>query len=409
MPDPSTLAPASVLPQVASETRFVNGMRLSARQWLAVAALVTIALLGVPPLWRKVERFETGLGYRIPYSLSSDYWLYERRLQRVNAGNIPLLGDSVVWGEYVRPDGTLSHFLDAESGQPGRFVNAGVNGLFPLAFEGLIRDYGESLRHRKVILHCNVLWMSSPKADLRTRKEERFNHADLVPQFSPRIPCYKADLNKRLAIVVERHSSFLQWANHLRVAYFEQKNVLAWTLEEESSTPPSYPNAFKNPLGQITMTVPPEPVDDPDRGPTAPRHTPWSTTGEGSTRFEWVELEDSLQWAAFRRLANLLRSRGNDVLVVIGPFNEHIMAAENHPAFHRLRDGIADWLAKNRMPHVVPAALPSSLYADASHPLTQGYQLLANRLYGDPVFRKWLESGPAAPTAPNSSAQPNGP
>ena len=182
--------------------------------------------------------------------------------------------------------------------------------------------------------------MSSPKADLSTEKEERFNHADLVPQFSPRIPCYKADLNHRLAAVVERHFTFSQWANHLQVAYFGQKNILTWTLEEDSSTPPRYPNAYKNPFTQITLTVPSEPADDPERGPASPRHKPWSTTGEGSTRFEWVELDQSLQWAAFQRLVKLLQSRGNDVLVVVGPFNEHIMAEENRPAFRpRLRDG----------------------------------------------------------------------
>ena len=107
-------------------------------------------------------------------------------------------------------------------------------------------------------------------------------------------------------------------------------------------------------------------------------------------RFEWVELEQSLQWAAFQRLVKLLQSRDNDVLVVIGPFNEHIMAAESRQVFRRLRDGISEWLMKNRVQHVVPATLPSALYADASHPLTDGYQMLASRLSGDATFQKWL-------------------
>jgi len=96
-----------------------------------------------------------------------------------------------MWGEYVLPDGTLSHFLNEQSGQPPMFVNAGVNGLFPLALEGLVRYYGGPLRGRKVLVHCNALWMSSPKADLRTEKEERFNHADLVPQSSRAFPVTK--------------------------------------------------------------------------------------------------------------------------------------------------------------------------------------------------------------------------
>src|SRR5438876_404124 len=157
----TTATPATTIPPVAiAEPRFVNAMRLSARQWFAVVAIVAFVLLATPWLWQKAERFDAGADYRIPYALSKDYWLYERRLERITPTNIAVIGDSVIWGEYVRPDGTLPHFLNEQSRLPGKFVNAGVNGLFPLAFEGLVRDYGAPLRHRKVILHCNVLWMS---------------------------------------------------------------------------------------------------------------------------------------------------------------------------------------------------------------------------------------------------------
>jgi len=343
-------------PSTISDTPFVNEVRLNARHWIVASGILAMIVLLTPALWKKLERFEPGPDYRIPYALSKDYWLYERRLQQIAPTNVVVLGDSVVWGEYVRPDGTLSHFLNEQSGQPGRFVNGGVNGLFPLAFEGLIRCYGKPLSHHKVILHCNVLWMSSPKADLRTDKEERFNHA-----------------------------------------YFGQKSIPNWTLEDDGRDPPHYPNSYKNPFAQITFMIPTEPAVDPERGPNSPRHKPWSTTGtsgspgEGSTRFEWVELDQSLQWAAFQRLVKLLQSRDNDVLVVVGPFNENIMAGENRPAFRRLRDGIVDWLVKNHVPHVVPVSLPSALYADASHPLTEGYEQLASRLYGDAIFRNWLK------------------
>ena len=376
------------------ETPFVNEMRLNARHWAAVFVILTMILVATPRIWTKLERFQTGRDYRIPYALSKDYWLYERRLEQIASTNVVVLGDSVMWGEYVLPEGTLSHFLNDQSGRPGKFVNAGVNGLFPLALEGLVRYYGGPMRGRKVIVHCNALWMSSPKADLRTEKEERFNHAELVPQFFPRIPCYKADLNHRLSAVVERNFPFSQWVTHLQNTCFGQKSILNWTLEEDSNDPPHYPNAYKNPFAQITFTIPPEPADDPERGPGSPRHKPWSGTsgspGEGTTRFEWVDLDQSLQWAAFQRLVKLLESRDNDVLVLVGPFNEHIMAEENRPAFRRLRDGIADWLEKNHVPHVVPATLPSVLYADASHPLTEGYQRLAKELWGDAQFRDWL-------------------
>ena len=61
------------------------------------------------------------------------------------------------------------------------------------------------------------------------------------------------------------------------------------------------------------------------------------------------DLDHSLQWAAFQRLVTLLQSRGHDVLVMVGPFNEHIMAADNRSVFHRLRHGIADWLVKTQV------------------------------------------------------------
>ena len=149
----------------------MNEIRLSLKQWIATFLVLLVIIEAVPLIWRHVERFDTGPDYRIPYSLSKDYWLFNRRMRQVaGANNIIVLGDSVVWGEYVLPDGTLSHFLNAEAGTPDRFINGGINGLFPLAEEGLIKYYGQPLRNQKILLHCNLLWMTSPKADLSTAK-----------------------------------------------------------------------------------------------------------------------------------------------------------------------------------------------------------------------------------------------
>lgn len=377
------------VPQVGLDTVFVNELRLTGRQWLLVGGIVLAFVLLAPRVWRAAERFDTGPDYRLPYVLSKDYWLYERRLGELPANRTVLIGDSVVWGEYVLPDGTLSHFLNQEAGQPDAFVNAGVNGLFPLALEGLVEHYGGALRHRKVILHCNLLWMSSPKADLSTKKEERFNHARLVPQFTPSLPCYRADASERLGIVMERNFPVLSWVNHLQCVSFNQKSIPDWTLEPGTGEVPTHPNAYKNPLAQLTLHVPAAPAADPERGPASARHKPWSTTGEGSTRFEWMPLEASLQWVAFQRLTRLLRARGNDMLVVIGPFNEHMMAEDNRAAYRQLRDGVAAWLKENQVPAIVPEPLASPLYADASHPLTEGYRVLARQLQSDPAFQAW--------------------
>lgn len=370
----------------------VNEVRLNGRQWLAVGLILFLTAQLLPRVWERLERFDQGSDYRIPYSLSKDYWIYSRRVRQVSEPkSVLVLGDSVVWGEYVLPDGTLTHFLNDKTGAPNRFINAGVNGLFPLALEGLVRYYGKPIRQRKVILHCNVLWMTSPKADLSTDKEEKFNHAGLVPQFVPRIPCYKADASTRLTAVVERNSRFLAWVNHLQNAYFDQRSILGWTLTDDGGDPPHYPNSWKNPLAQIRWSVPVAPAIDPQRGPQSPRHRAWSAGGARPTRFDWVALDRSLQWQAFQRLVRLLQERNNNVLVVLGPFNESMLSDDNQGAYLKIRDGIDQWLTELQVPHVLPESLPSALYADASHPLTEGYQMLAQRLQSDPKFSKWLQ------------------
>ena len=372
-------------------TSFVNEIRLTALEWLAVIIGVTLTFTLTPKVWTRLEPLATGADYRIPYVLSKDYWLYERRLRGISPTDIVLLGDSVVWGEYVQADGTLSHFLNGQTQSRRSFVNAGVNGLFPLALEGLASGYMSPLKNRRLVVHCNLLWMSSPKADLSAEKEDQFNHADLVPQFSPRIPCYRADLSHRLAVGVERIVPFLQWSKHLQTAYFGQKNIPQWTLEDDNQDPPHAINAYRNPLAAITLQIPKEPFPDPERGQSSPRHKPWSTNGIGSARFEWVNSDQSLQWRAFQRLVQLLRSRENDVFVVVGPFNEHLLADDNRASYRHWRETVMEWLKSHQIPHSIPEALPSLLYADASHPLTEGYRVLAERLIQDRTFENWLE------------------
>jgi hypothetical protein len=370
------------LKQTTEEPFSSNEMRLDARQWFVALAIVALAMWLTPPLWERVEQFNTGPDYRMPYSLSKDYWLYSRRLCQVcDPNRVIVLGDSVVWGEYVLRDGTLPHFLDREAGEQNHFINAGVNGMFPLALEGLIEHYAPSLHGQRVILHWNALWMTSPKTDLSTDEEEPFNHSRLVPQFSPRIPCYKADANERLSALVEQRLDFVSWVGHLQNAYFGQKGILNWTLE----------NPIGNPLLQFRWRVPSAVRDDAKRGPRSPRHKPWSKDGEGKTHFEWVAPGSSLQWGTFQRLVGTLRERGNDVLVVIGPFNEHLMAKETRPAYQKLHEEVAAWFAQHEVPYLLPELLPSALYADASHPLTEGYELLAKRIHGDVKFQKWLQ------------------
>ncbi|MBE3135143.1 MAG: hypothetical protein IMZ55_16880, partial [Acidobacteria bacterium] len=102
--------------------------------------------------------------------------------------------------------------------------------------------------------------------------------------------------------------------------------------------------------------------------------------------FAWVALDTSLQWRSFRRAVEILRGRGNRVLVLVGPFNEHLLEDASRAVYAGRKRQAEAWLRENGVPCIVPEALPSHLYADASHPLADGYALLARQLFEDNTF-----------------------
>jgi hypothetical protein len=68
-----------------------------------------------------------------------------------------------------------------------------------------------------------------------------------------------------------------------------------------------------------------------------------------------------------------------------------MLVEDNRVAYRKLRGEIGEWLERNHILNAMPELLPSELYADASHPLTQGYRMLAERIHADPKFRSWLK------------------
>ena len=88
----------------------------------------------------------------------------------------------------------------------------------------------------------------------------------------------------------------------------------------------------------------------------------------------------------------LLQSRRNDVLVIVAPFNEHMIADKGLAGYTAIHDGAVQWLREKSVPCVTPPELPSELYADASHPLTNGYELLAKSVFKAEVFQKWVRA-----------------
>jgi hypothetical protein len=349
-------------------------VRLSSRQWIAVALIVLVTFALAPSVWQRAEPLPAGADERIPYDLSNDYWLFGRyAAQAGERGDTLLVGDSVIWGEYVTKHETLSHYLNAQP-SAARFANLGADGTHPVALAGLIEYYGGDIARRSVVLHCNLLWTASKKHDLQTEKEFRFNHPQLVPQFVPRIPCYGEPYSRRLSIAIEREIPFFAWANHVRLAYFGKGDLPAWTME----------HPYGDPMAALRPNM--------DRPEGSPAHEPisWTARGIEKQSLAWVDLDTSLQWRYFRRTVELLRARGNRVFVVVGPFNEHMLEEKSRETYGDRRRAVEAWLEGQGIPHFAPALLPSELYADASHPLAGGYAQLAQQLLANEAFVRFL-------------------
>jgi len=348
-----------------------NAVRLLGRQWLLVGAVLLALLALAPTAWKRIERFEPGADYRIPYALGSDYWLYARHANVVNGQQrIPLIGDSVIWGHYVPLDQTLSHHLNALLGRE-EFANLGLDGTHPAALTGLTQFYTGNLAGRTVVLHFNPLWITSTKHDLATEKEFHFNHPNLVPQFETKIPCYKAPVSDRLRIVAGNCVPFLNWTAHLRIACFGGADLQRWTLQ----------NPYMNPATALAGGVPAPKQAAPEES------TSWLDRGARTRAVAWVDLDSSLQWRFFRQTIERLQSRGCQVFVLVGPFNEHMLDEASRTAYAGIKSQIEAWLTGAEVPHLVATALPSELYADTSHPLAEGYALLAQQLLEAPSFQ----------------------
>src|SRR5687767_2908072 len=95
-----------------------NAIRLTGRQWIGLALFVVALYVLTPVAWQRMEKLEVGPDYRIPFALSNDYWLWSRVAARSAATHdTVMLGDSVVWGVYVKPGETLTHYLNSLEGR----------------------------------------------------------------------------------------------------------------------------------------------------------------------------------------------------------------------------------------------------------------------------------------------------
>ena len=339
-----------------------NGIRLSMGEWAFVAVVTVLGGWMAMATWSEDPAAGTTPDYRLPHELNEDYWFFRQVASRAAVeAEVAVFGDSVIWGAYVRRGGTLPAQL---SRSEMRFANLGIQGAHPAALAGLIEHHATAIRGRAVILHVNPLWMSSRRLDLQEDKEFRFNHPDLIPQFTPWVPSYKATADARLGAVVRRNAGFLLWTRHLQFACYDGLGIPAWTIE----------NPDADPFVPLTLPTPPATVEPLEKPMT------WSARGIRPQRYNWVDAKTSFQWSEIRRAIEILRSRGNRILVLVGPLNEHAMTDVTRSGYRQLRDQLVSWLRDHDVLTLAPEVLPTDTYADVSHPIRSGYRLLAEEI-----------------------------
>ena len=90
-----------------------NSERLSRRDWIITGIIIVGVFCFIPILWQKIEKFNLTTDYRLPYNLSNDYWMFDQWCKRASLKyQVFIIGDSVIWGQYVKREGTLSHYLN---------------------------------------------------------------------------------------------------------------------------------------------------------------------------------------------------------------------------------------------------------------------------------------------------------
>lgn len=203
-------------------------------------------------------------------------------------------------------------------------------------------------------------------------------HPKLLAQFCPWIRCYKASLTERVSAVAERYLRLIGLRQHMKAVYFGKMSTAEWVLKNPYACP------FRNPdpLGPF--------IQKSSKAHSLPES--WTKKGITAQDYPWVQLDESYEWACFQREIDLLRSRGSQVFVLLGPFNPYIMTPKSLALYKDLRAKMEASLKAKDVPYWLAPDLASERYNDASHVGKEGYAEIAQAMAQDAGFRKWLET-----------------
>jgi lysophospholipase L1-like esterase len=366
-----------------------NAIRLS--NWEIIATtlgIVIIVLFALPWIWYKTENVNTEGQFRISTKHRSNYWIYQHWVeQAVKKYPVLFLGDSVVWGMYVDNNNTIPAKLNKLL-RKDLVANLAVDGLHCIAAKGLLENYAEAIKNKRVILHFNPLWMQSRVTDLSSvpkgKKstlaaenmedddvndspvcEPQINHPRLIPQFSNEITAYNKKLGARMAVLRERYIPFFAMLNHIRLSFFDNEDFNQWIVD----------HPHQNPLSKIALTI-----DAGEHEKNCNRELSWEASGIPKQDWKWLKSADSLQWKAFTQVVAELLANGNELCIMVGPINPYMLTPASLKRYRQLQAEIAAWLKTHKIDYVMVKDMPSRLYADASHPLAGGYDLIAKQL-----------------------------
>jgi hypothetical protein len=374
-----------------------NSVILNWKEWLITITLFLIIGFGIYFGWYRWEQFKPDPDYRSTCweQRMSDYWAYARWTRYAQPRyKILMMGDSVFWGQEVRNDETISHFMNVESGKEN-FANLGIDGFTCAAMDGMMKYYSQYIHDTNVILQMSPLWISSTSRDMRgdgttgwnwffypkpqdMKKDWKFHHPLLVPQLSPRIHYYKS-INERLGYLFEHRSRLLPFVHHLMVEYYDNKSITSWVMA----------NPYKNPLSTITFKAAPMMADKQGLG------TDWASRQKRGIRLlndPWLNLDESVMWNCYVDALKRLKNKKVNVFVLIGPYNTYNLTPESREKFFATIVEVKKRLDALGFPYFdsTQDLLPSNTYADQCHALKEGHALLAKDMFQDTKFKQWI-------------------
>jgi len=336
-------------------------LNLSGKEWLVVGLLVGLLVLAAPAIPIRPPSPIIERDYRIPYALSRHYELY-RRYTTLGVAQFPtlLVGDSVVWGQCARRDQTLSHHLNEMTREP-RFANAGLDGMHPLALVELLTYHAPAIQGKRVFLQFNPFWLILTDPSLPPRKGTLFNRPDLIPRLAAP---FKSALQHAIEVSgsrLFRDFPLRDWGDRLADSRLD---FLAWSLD----------HPYESPLRAISSTLP------PSEDLHSQRLTSWDRSSGTLLNAAWADPDIDVTWTAFEQILQMLQGRGNRILVLLGPLNEHLMAPPMRERYQALKLKMAARLKTLGVRCFVASLLPETHYADLCHPLGAGYEAIAQEL-----------------------------